>query len=98
MIQRFPNNPLISPTNVKPSRPDFEVLCAFNPGAASYEGKKVLLVRVAERPLQEKGYISTRQIQRLQLGLDTMEHEAPTGAGKVIRVLNMLQILLHGAR
>ena len=59
MIQRFSNNPLISPRDVKPSRPDFEVLSAFNPGAASYEGRKVLLVRVAERPLQEKGYIST---------------------------------------
>ena len=55
MIQRFPNNPLISPQDVKPSRPDFEVLCAFNPGAASYQGRKVLLIRVAERPRQEKG-------------------------------------------
>jgi predicted GH43/DUF377 family glycosyl hydrolase len=62
MIQRFPNNPLISPKDVKPSRSDFEVLCAFNPGAASYEDRKVLLVRVAERPLQEKSYISTAVI------------------------------------
>jgi len=59
MIQRFSNNPLIAPKDVKPSRPDLEVLCAFNPGAAFYDGRKVLLIRVAERPIQEKGYIST---------------------------------------
>jgi predicted GH43/DUF377 family glycosyl hydrolase len=59
MIHRFPNNPLVAPGDVKPSRPDFEVLCAFNPGATLFNGKKLLLIRVAERPLQEKGYIST---------------------------------------
>jgi beta-1,2-mannobiose phosphorylase / 1,2-beta-oligomannan phosphorylase len=59
MIYRFPNNPLIVPEDVKPSRPDFEVLCAFNPGATFYDGRKLLLVRVAERPIQEKGYLTT---------------------------------------
>jgi beta-1,2-mannobiose phosphorylase / 1,2-beta-oligomannan phosphorylase len=59
MIQRFPNNPLIAPEDVRPSRPDFEVLCAFNPGAALFDGRKLLLVRVAERPIQEKGHLST---------------------------------------
>lgn len=59
MIQRFPENPLIVPKDVKPSRPDFEVLCAFNPGATLFDGTRLLLVRVAERPRQEKGYVST---------------------------------------
>jgi predicted GH43/DUF377 family glycosyl hydrolase len=42
-----------------PSRPDFQVMCAFNPGATAYNGKTVLLLRVAERPIPEKGYLST---------------------------------------
>ena len=59
MVRRFENNPLISPSDVDPSRPGFEVLCAFNPGATVFEGRKLLLIRVAERPIQEPGSIST---------------------------------------
>jgi len=59
MIQRFEGNPIITPADVKPSRPDFEVMCAFNAGATTHDGKTVLLVRVAERPIQEEGYITT---------------------------------------
>ena len=47
MVQRFENNPLITPADVKPSRDDFEVMCAFNAGATRYNGQTVLLVRVA---------------------------------------------------
>lgn len=59
MIERFVQNPLITPADVKPSRPDFEVMCAFNAGATLYRGKTLLLVRVAERPKPRKGYVST---------------------------------------
>lgn len=51
MFVRHPNNPLISPRDVKPSRPDFEILGTFNAGAALYDGQVVLLLRVAERPV-----------------------------------------------
>jgi len=50
MFVRHPHNPLIVPAMVKPSRPDFEVIGAFNAGATLYEGEVLLLVRVAERP------------------------------------------------
>lgn len=59
MLKRFPENPLITPEAVKPSHPDLEVWRAFNAGAATYNGKTVLLMRVAERPRPEKGYVST---------------------------------------
>jgi len=36
-----------------------EVLCAFNPGASMVNGRRLMLLRVAERPIQEKGWIST---------------------------------------
>ena len=50
MIKRHPDNPLISPADVKPSRPDFEVVCTFNAGVARYRDEVILLVRVAEIP------------------------------------------------
>ncbi|MEI8309314.1 MAG: glycoside hydrolase family 130 protein [Verrucomicrobiota bacterium] len=59
IVHRFPTNPLIHPSQVKPSHPGLEVLGAFNPGATLFEGKSLLFVRVAERPVQEKGYVST---------------------------------------
>jgi predicted GH43/DUF377 family glycosyl hydrolase len=34
-IERFAENPLITPADVVPSRPDYEVLCAFNPAAGT---------------------------------------------------------------
>jgi len=59
MIHRCEHNPLITPADVQPSREDFEVLCAFNAGAVRREGETVLLVRVAERPRPEPGYVAT---------------------------------------
>ncbi|MBI1257532.1 MAG: glycosidase [Chloroflexi bacterium] len=52
MFTRHPNNPLISPKDVKPSRPDFEVIGSFNAGATTYNGETLLLLRVAERPIK----------------------------------------------
>ena len=51
-VRRSPLNPLITPADVKPSFPDWEVLGAFNAGVAECEGEIVLLLRVAERPRQ----------------------------------------------
>jgi predicted GH43/DUF377 family glycosyl hydrolase len=56
-VERFAENPLITPADVKPSRPDFEVICAFNAGVAKYNGETILLLRVAERPLTEPGLV-----------------------------------------
>jgi predicted GH43/DUF377 family glycosyl hydrolase len=59
MIQRFENNPILSANDVTPSRPDFEVMCAFNAGATRYQDETVLLIRVAERPLPRPGHVAT---------------------------------------
>jgi predicted GH43/DUF377 family glycosyl hydrolase len=45
---------LVCPADVSPSRDDFEVIGAFNPGVATVDGQLVLLVRVAERPSQRR--------------------------------------------
>ena len=51
ILTRFSTNPLVRVADVKPSHPGLEVLGAFNPGATVFDGKKLLLVRVAERPV-----------------------------------------------
>jgi len=53
MLVRSVHNPLIRPQDVTPSRPDFEVIGTFNAGAVIYQGKTILLLRVAERPIAE---------------------------------------------
>ncbi|MHB9133679.1 MAG: glycoside hydrolase family 130 protein [Armatimonadota bacterium] len=47
-VMRFPENPVITPAMVPPSRPDFEVVCAFNAGVAQCNGETILLLRIAE--------------------------------------------------
>ena len=64
MIKRFSANPIIEPKDCVPFAPDGEVLCAFNPGATLVEGKTVLLLRVAERPIPEKGWVKTYVLDR----------------------------------
>jgi len=59
MFSRHPLNPLIKPQQVQPSRPDYEVIGAFNAGATVFQGETILLLRVAERPSgTEEGWIA----------------------------------------
>lgn len=50
-VRRSTKNPIISPSDVKPSQSDFEVVCVFNCGVIRYKGEVLLLLRVAERPI-----------------------------------------------
>ena len=50
LVERFPENPIITPADVPPSRDDYEVVGAFNPGATIFNDTILLLLRVAERP------------------------------------------------
>lgn len=52
-VERFPENPVVTPKMVPPSRPDFEVVCAFNAGVAKYKDEVILLLRVAERVISD---------------------------------------------
>jgi len=52
-VERYPENPLVKPSDVPPSRPDFEVVCAFNAGVARYRDEIILLMRVAERAISD---------------------------------------------
>jgi predicted GH43/DUF377 family glycosyl hydrolase len=48
LAQRFPDNPLLSPLDVPPTRSGLSVICVLNPGAFHFAGKTWLLLRVAE--------------------------------------------------
>jgi beta-1,2-mannobiose phosphorylase / 1,2-beta-oligomannan phosphorylase len=54
LLKRHFEQLLLRPSDLEPSREDFEVVGAFNPGAAVAGGKVVLLVRVAERPRERR--------------------------------------------
>ena len=57
MVHRLFAKRLLSPEDLKPSRGDWEVIGAFNPGAAMVGDEIVLLVRVAEQPCERRpGY------------------------------------------
>ncbi len=75
--ERFSKNPLISPAMVKVSRADGEVMCAFNPGAAEHNGEVLLLLRVAERPIQEEGFVSTWYIDSNKSDTELSELKVP---------------------
>lgn len=54
MIRRISTHLMVRPEDVPPSRDDWDVIGTFNPGAVRFGDDIVLLVRVAERPLEKK--------------------------------------------
>ena len=58
LAQRFEQNPILRPRDVRPSVEGMEVTCLLNPGVFRYQDKAWLLVRVAERPAQVEGKTS----------------------------------------
>jgi predicted GH43/DUF377 family glycosyl hydrolase len=68
MVERLPQNPLIKPADVQPSRPDFEVIGAFNAGVARVGEETVLLLRVAERPRERDANYAVAPIWNAERG------------------------------
>jgi predicted GH43/DUF377 family glycosyl hydrolase len=58
IAQRFAENPILKPAEIRPSGPGMRVECLLNPGAFRFDGKTWLLLRVAERPEQTPGRTS----------------------------------------
>ncbi len=57
LARRFPENPLLLPKDLKPSRDGLQVISLLNPGVFTYQNKIWLLVRVAESIAQKEGVI-----------------------------------------
>jgi predicted GH43/DUF377 family glycosyl hydrolase len=55
IAKRFPENPILKPTDVGPSMAGMKVECLLNPGVFRFDGRVWLLLRVAERPEQKPG-------------------------------------------
>ncbi len=59
-VRRYAGNPILLPAQLTPSRPDFEVVGVFNPGAIRVGEETVLLLRVAEAPREvPDGYVAS---------------------------------------
>ena len=58
LAQRFAQNPILKPEDLRPSVEGMEVTCLLNPGVFKFQQKTWLLVRVAERPRQLAGKTS----------------------------------------
>lgn len=58
IAKRHPQNPLLTPADLRPAIEGMEIACLLNPGVFTYNGKIWLLLRVAERPVQREGAVS----------------------------------------
>jgi predicted GH43/DUF377 family glycosyl hydrolase len=67
-IVRAAENPLIQPQDVKPSRDDFEVIGTFNAAVARHGDDVVLLLRVAERPINTRADVVLSPIYDVDSG------------------------------
>ena len=57
IAQRFPENPLLLPKDLKSSGDGLQIISLLNPGVFRYNGQTWLLVRVAEGVFQKEGAI-----------------------------------------
>src|SRR6476659_5453878 len=53
--RRAPENPIVTPAMVRPSRTDLEVVGTFNPAVIRHGDEIILLLRVAEAPPASDG-------------------------------------------
>lgn len=58
IANRYKNNPILAPKDLKASEHNLKIECLLNPGVFTFDEKIWLLVRVAERPEQKEGIIS----------------------------------------
>ncbi|GAB7387080.1 glycoside hydrolase family 130 protein [Bacillaceae bacterium] len=106
-VTRFPENPIITTRDVKPSRPDFEVIGAFNAGVAKYGDETLLLLRVAERPVQNDpnhvlvpvlheatNELTIKKIPRNDPGLDLSDPRGISANGRSIYLTSMSHLRL----
>lgn len=57
MIGKYAGNPVVKPSDVKPSLEGYEVRGAFNPGAVTFGDEILLLLRLAEGCAEKKEFV-----------------------------------------
>ena len=100
---RFAQNPLITPADVPPTRPEFEVVCVFNAGVAKYKDEIILLLMVAEWargdekvvrvPVLEAGGICIREFSKEDGSMDFRDPRAIiTPKGTLLTSISHLRV------
>ena len=67
-VLRSPQNPIIRPQDIKPSRENFEVIGVLNAGVARFAGQTILLLRVAERPVNKDSDVVSTSVYDVVAG------------------------------
>jgi beta-1,2-mannobiose phosphorylase / 1,2-beta-oligomannan phosphorylase len=67
-VRRAPENPIITPADVRPSQPGYEVICVINAGVARLGDEVILLMRVVERPINDDDQVYLAPIFDPQTG------------------------------
>lgn len=57
LAERFPENPLLLPKDLRSSSSDLQIISLLNPGVFRFQDKTWILVRVAENIAQKPGFI-----------------------------------------
>lgn len=81
MAKRFRENPLLKPADLQASMAGLEIACLLNPGVFRFKNKTWLVVRVAERPVQNPGKISfpvlrSGNVELIEISRDEQELDA----------------------
>lgn len=71
IAKRFKENPILQPGDILPSSEQSEIECLLNPGVFRFEDKVWLLVRVAEKPIQQAEKISVNILDE-NIGVKTI--------------------------
>jgi len=100
LAKRFTENPLLSPDDLQSSSSELQIACLLNPGVFSFQGKIWLLIRVAERPVQQEGLISfpifkNKEIEILEIPINDPELNASDSRVINYRGLDYLTTLSH---
>jgi len=77
IAKRFNDNPILRPSDIKPSMPGMEIECLLNPGVFYYDNSTWLLLRVAERPQQKEGKISFPVYNNNKIDILTFYKDSP---------------------
>ncbi len=67
-VFRSPNNPIIKPNDIKPSKDNFEVIGVFNAGVTRFKEEVILLLRTAERPINKNPDVVSTAIYDVSKG------------------------------
>lgn len=99
---RSEHNPIVRKSDVKPSRPGFQVLRAFNAGTAVYGGETILLLRVVEAPIptsdeevlipildMKSGEVEVKRLTRGEPGYSFADSRFVTRNGRLILLTSM---------